>query len=119
MAAAWLEIVVGAIFLTAPDVPCLLLFGARQAGVGMPPARFAGIALVALGICCLPSRDTRPDRSAVMGLLVFNVEATIFFAWVGVATTQRGVLLWPVVILHAVIAVALLTIASKFGVLSG
>jgi hypothetical protein len=39
--------------------------------------------------------------------LVFNIGATIFFAWVGVATTFRGVLLWPVVVLHAVITILL------------
>ena len=29
MASAWLEIVVGAILLTVPNAPCLLLFGAK------------------------------------------------------------------------------------------
>jgi hypothetical protein len=32
----------------------------------------------------------------------------ILFGWVGVATKLVGVLLWPVVVLHAVIASALL-----------
>ena len=40
-------------------------------------------------------------------LLLFNIGATIFFAWIALATTFRGVGLWPVVILHAVIAIAL------------
>ena len=29
-AAAWLEIIVGALFLTVPDVLCLLVFGAKR-----------------------------------------------------------------------------------------
>jgi hypothetical protein len=33
--AAWLEIVVGAIFLTAPDVPGMLLFGTKPDGIGI------------------------------------------------------------------------------------
>ena len=37
-AAAWLEIVVGALFLM-PDVPCLLLFEAKPEPVGGPLAR--------------------------------------------------------------------------------
>src|SRR5229473_7346974 len=106
--AAWLEIVVGASFVTALEVPCRLLFAATPEGVAIPLARFAGVALVALGIACLPSKAAGPGRSAMLGLLVFNVGATIFFAWVAVATTFRGLLLWPVVILHAVIAAALL-----------
>ena len=38
-AAAWLEIVVGALFLTVPDVLCLLLFAAKPEPVGGPLAR--------------------------------------------------------------------------------
>jgi heme A synthase len=106
--AAWLEIVVGAIFLTVPDVPCRLLFAAKPEGVGVVLARFAGVGLFALGIACLPSTATGSHRSAVFGLLVFNAGVATLFAWVGIATTLRGVLLWPVVVLHAVIAAALL-----------
>lgn len=107
-AAAWLEIVAGAVFLTVPDVPCLLLFGAKPEAIGMPLGRFAGIALVALGIACLPSTDAGSRRSVVLGLFVFNLGVAILFAWVGVATTLHGLMLWPVVILHAIIAAALL-----------
>ncbi len=107
MAAAWLEIVVGAICLIAFDVPCRLLFGARAEGIAMPLARFAGVALVALGIACLPSAvETR--RGAVHGLFAFNLGVAVLLVWVGVATTLHGMLLWPAVILHAVIAGALL-----------
>ena len=108
-AAAWLEIVVGATFLTVPDIPRRLLFAATPVGVGLPLARFTGIALVALGIACLSSKATGPIRSAVLGLYFFNVGATIFCGWMAVATSFRGVLLWPIVILHAVIATALLS----------
>jgi hypothetical protein len=106
-AAAWLEIVVGAIFVTVPDIPCLLVFGAKPESVGRPLAHWIGVALIALGIACLPSKAAESQRSAVLGLLVFNIGATILFLWVGV-TTVHGFALWPVVILHAVIAVALL-----------
>jgi hypothetical protein len=108
MTAAWLEIVVGAIFLTVPDVPCRLLFAAKPEGVGVVVARFAGVGLLALGIACLPSTATGSHRSAVFGLIVFNVGVASLFAWVGITTTLRGALLWPVVLLHATIAAALL-----------
>jgi hypothetical protein len=108
MTAVWLEIVVGAIFLTVPDVPCRLLFAAKPEGVGVVLARFAGVGLFALGIACLPSTATGSHRNAVFGLIVFNVGVASLFAWVGVATTLRGELLWPVVVLHAAIALALL-----------
>jgi hypothetical protein len=108
MTAAWLEIVVGAVLLTAPDLPCRLLFAAVPEGVGVVLARFAGVGLFALGIACLPSTATGSHRSAVSGLIVFNVGVASLFTWVGVATTLRGALLWPVVVLHAAIAAALL-----------
>jgi hypothetical protein len=41
------------------------------------------------------------------GLNFRLIGATIFFAWVALATTFGGVMLWPVVILHAVITIAL------------
>jgi len=109
MAAAWLEIIVGATFLTVPDILSRLLFAATPDGVGLPLARFAGIALAALGIACHPAKATGSNRIAVLGLFFFNVGATIFCGWMAIATSFRGLLLWPVVILHAVIATALLS----------
>ena len=105
-AAAWFEIVVGAIFVTLPDIPCLLVFGAKPESVGRPLAHWVGVALIALGIACLPL-TAESNHNAVLGLFVFNVGATILFAWVGIATIH-GFALWPVVMLHGIIAVALL-----------
>jgi len=67
----------------------------------------AGVALIGLGIACLPSKFAGLDRNAVRGLLVFNIAVTIFFGWVGVATAFRGVVLCPVVMAHAAISLAL------------
>ena len=106
--ATWLEIVAGAALFTAPDVACWLLFAAKPEGIGIILARFAGVGLLALGIACLPSKATGSHRSALFGLFVFNVAVAILFAGVGVVTTFHGVLLWPAVGLHAVIAAALL-----------
>jgi hypothetical protein len=112
-AAAWFEIVVGAIFLIVPDVPCRLLFAAAPEDVGVVPlARFAGVALVTLGIACLPFTTAGPRRGAALVLLAFNVGVAALFTWVGVATTPRGLLLWPAAVLHTVIAAALLPRAT-------
>ena len=105
--AAWLEIVVGATLLAAPDYLCQLLFAARPEGLGTVLARIGGLGLVALGIACLPSNAAGSHRRAVFGLFVFNFGVAILLAWVGIATTYRGVLLWPTIVLHAIIAAAL------------
>jgi hypothetical protein len=108
MAAAWLEIIVGIVVLTVPDVVSQLLFGVKVEGAGAILARFAGIGLFALGIACLPSAARPSHRSAVFGLFVFNFGVVILFVWVGVTTALHGVLLWPGVVLHGAIATALL-----------
>jgi hypothetical protein len=107
LGAAWFEIVVGAIFLIAPSVPCVLLFGDAPQGVAMLFARWAGIALIALGITFRPS--TTPGSRAKLGLLAWYAGAAFLFTWVGVAATLHGPLLWPAAILHAIIAAALLS----------
>jgi len=44
----------GAIVLAAPDALCVLQFVVKPEGLGTPLARLAGVALIALGIACLP-----------------------------------------------------------------
>lgn len=107
IAAAWLEIVVGVAFITMPAIPCALLFAAAPEGLGIALARWVGVGLLALGIACLPSTIAGPHRSAVLGLTAFNIGICVLLAWVGIATANHGFLLWPVVILHSVIATAL------------
>jgi hypothetical protein len=106
--AAWLEIVAGAALLTVPNVVCRLLFATTPEGIRLPIGRLAGVALVALGIACLPLRLAGPHLSAVLGLLAYNMRVAILLGRLGLTTTLRGALLWLVVLLHAVIAAALL-----------
>src|SRR5262249_50263728 len=103
-----LEIGGGGLFVRVADGLCVLLFGARPDAIGIPLGRFAGIALVALGLACLPSRDAGSRRNVVVGLFAFNAAVAILFAYVGFASALHGLLLWPGVILHTIIAVALL-----------
>jgi hypothetical protein len=107
--AACLEIMAGAAFLTVPDVVCRLLFAARLEVIGTILTRFVWLGLFSLGVACLPARARTSNRHAVVALSAFNAAAAILFAWVGIATTLRGVLLWPAVVLHAGIAAQLLT----------
>jgi hypothetical protein len=63
MAAAWLEIIVGVLFIAVPDLPCVLLFAAKPEGIGVPVARFAGLAFLLWGLpVCLP----RPQYRAAL-----------------------------------------------------
>lgn len=105
--AAWVEILVGVSFLLVPNAQSQMIFAITPEGIGVAWARFAGVALIALGFACLPSSRTEIHRRAVQTLFIFNIAATIFFGWFAVATTFRGVVLWPVVIAHAILAIVL------------
>ena len=108
IAAAWLEIIVGILCITSPSMVCGLLFAAGPEGVGLPLGHLFGVALFALGIACLPSTSAQPSRSIVIGLFAYTLGAATLFAWTAVATTLRGFMLWPAVVLHVTIAGALL-----------
>ena len=108
-AAAWLEIIVGAIFIFWPGIPCMLVFGASPESIGWPLARWVGIGLFALGVACLPSKIADPQHRTVLGLLSFNVGIVVLLAWVGIRATTHGFLLWPAVVLHFLLSVALLS----------
>lgn len=110
IAAAWLEIVVGTIFVVLPDIPCILLFDAKPEAMGRPLARWVGISLLALGIACLPLKRMEPRRSAELGLFVFDAGLALVLACYGSIASVHGFLLWPIVILHAVIAAMLLPV---------
>jgi hypothetical protein len=106
--AAWLEIIVGAGLVLAIDLVSRLLFAGAPEGVGSPLGRVAGVALFALGVGGVRSSDGGVRDGSALGLLVYNAGAAILLTWIAVGTSFRGVLLWPAVILHAVIATGLL-----------
>jgi hypothetical protein len=93
-----------------PDVVVQLLFGAASAGTTLPIARLAGIALIALGIACWPDAVTgRAPRRARMAMLAYNALAAVYLGVVAIPGDLRGPLLWPAVVLHAVMTVWLAT----------
>ena len=97
------EATTGAALLIVPSLVGRLLLGEDLSGVAVPVARVAGIALIALGVACWPG----PPR---VGMLTYSATVTVFLAYVGL-TGGGGVLLWPAVVLHAILT-ALLARAS-------
>jgi hypothetical protein len=101
------EVAAGAALLIAPSLVGQWLFGAELTGVAMTVARLTGIALIALGVACWPG-------TPLGGMLIYNAAVTLFLAYVGFAGGSTGMLLWPAVVLHAILT-ALLTRASASG----
>jgi len=98
--AAVAEIATGVALLLVPALVGQLLLGAGLAGMAAVVARVTGIALVALGVACWPGPPIR-------GMLIYSVGITLFLVYVGLTSAIHGVLLWPVVVLHAVLSVLL------------
>ena len=60
-----------------------------------------GIALIALGVACWPGR-----RRSV-GMLTYSALATLYLLYLGIRGEWVGPLLWPAVVVHAVLTVLL------------
>jgi Ca2+/Na+ antiporter len=85
-----------------------LLLGAEVSGVGTLLGRCFGIALLALGLACWPSRSrVESGSSAFQAMLIYNVLNALYLAYLGTIGHVGGLLLWPGVALHAVVALLL------------
>ena len=101
--AAISEAATGLALLIAPSPVGQLLLGVEFAGVALPVARVAGIALIALGIACWPG-------PSLAGILIYSALITVYSAYLSLAGFA-GMLLWPAVVLH-VILTALLALSG-------
>jgi hypothetical protein len=99
------ETATGAALLLVPSLVGQVLLGAELSGMAVTVARVAGIALIGLGVACWPG----PPR---IGMLIYSAAVTLYLAYVGLSGVSSGVLLWPAVVLHTIIA-ALLVRASS------
>ena len=94
------EAATGLALLIAPSLVGRLLLGEELTGIALPVARVAGIALVALGLACWPGTPR-------VGMLTYSAAVTLYLAYLGFAGGLSGILLWPAVVLHAVLSVLL------------
>jgi hypothetical protein len=95
--AAVAEVATGLALLIVPSPVGRLLLGAELAGVSIPLARVTGIALIALGVCCWPG------STALCGMLTYGALVTVYLAYLGICGEWVGLLLWPAVVLHALL----------------
>ncbi len=106
------EAATGLIVLVDPSLVVTLLFGAELAGAGVLVGRFAGIALLGLGVACWPGGSA---KQPLVGMLVYGVLATLYFLYLGVAGGGGGVLLWPAVAIHLLIDGVLVSALRRRG----
>lgn len=112
--AAVLEAATGLALLIVPSLVGQLLFGTALTGMAITIAHVAGIALIALGVACWPG-------TPLIGMVTYGAAVTLYLSYVGLAGDSTGVLLWPAVILHAILTALLawtLAIVESFPVYS-
>src|SRR5512137_1617724 len=103
------EAATGVALLIVPSLVGRLLFGAELTGVSIPVARVTGIALIALGLACWPGSDAASGPSrALRAMLCYSLLATLYLAYLGINGEWVGVLLWPAVVLHAILTILLI-----------
>jgi hypothetical protein len=94
--------------LVAPSTLVELLLGAAPGTpAGVTVSRVAGVAVLALGVACWFARDEAANRAAkgvIAAMLLYNlgVVAILGFAWT--SSGRAGIVFWPVVLGHAVLA---------------
>jgi hypothetical protein len=94
------EALTGLALLILPRLVGWLLLGVELTGAAVPVARVAGIALIGLAVACLPGR-------ALLGMLTYGTLVTLYLLYLGIRGELIGILLWPAVVLHAVLTVLL------------
>jgi hypothetical protein len=99
--AAVLEAATGVALLIVPSLVGRLLFGEEFTGIVIRVARVLGIALLALGVCCWPG------STALCGMLTYSALATLYLLYLAIRGEWVGPLLWPVVVIHALLTTLL------------
>jgi hypothetical protein len=112
--AAVLEVTAGLVLIISPSVFVHLLLAADVVGTGFTLGRVAGVALLSLGVACWPGADSGRRRvQSVYAMLTYNSLVAAFLAYLGAARGFSGILLWPAVVIHGVLALLFASAAWK------
>jgi hypothetical protein len=85
-----------------------LLLGANLSPDAVPVARVAGLALLGLGLASWPGRARAESNGpAFRAMLVYNALVALYFIHLATARHVAGPLLWPAVVVHALVALLL------------
>ena len=102
------EAATGLVLLIYPPIVVWLLFGGEISGAGIVMSRIAGISLIALGVACLPGSDAGSGAArGLRAMLCYSLLATLYLAYLGISGGWVGILLWPAVVVHAVLTILL------------
>jgi hypothetical protein len=101
------EAATGLGLLALPALIVGLLLGVEPEGIALVISRVAGIALIALAMACWPEPAAGGSAKPYLAMLFYNAFVAIVLAMVGFGGEMGGILLWPVAILHFLLAALL------------
>ena len=105
---AVIEAGAGLVFLIAPSVAAMLLFGSSpDAPVALMVTRLTGAALVTLGVACwlvCGDLESRAAAGVVAAVFFYNLAALTILVAAGISGLV-GITLWLGVVLHSTMAV--------------
>jgi len=106
---AAVEAATGLGLLLLPSVAFALLLGLEGAAVeAIFVGRIAGAALVAIGVASWMARKDELNPSLfglLIGILIYNTAVSILLLYAVAVLKIAGVMLWPTVVFHALLAV--------------
>ena len=106
---AAIEAGAGLALLCLPSSAANLLLGAPlQEPSALTVARVGGAGLLTLGIACWLARsDTQSPaaRGLITAMVIYNIGVALVLGTAGLRSQSVGIILWPAVVLHTVMAV--------------
>jgi hypothetical protein len=106
----------GLVVVLAPGLVAQLLFGLDVTGAGVAFGRLLGVTLLTLVLACWPDAVAPGGtRAALRAVLAYNALAAAYLAYLGIAHHPMGILLWPAVAEHALVAALLGARARRAG----
>jgi hypothetical protein len=101
-----IEAATGLALITVPGLVVRILLGADLFDGGIAVSRLAGVALLTLGVACWPSKND-VTAQITWALFTYNLLAAIYLSYLRVGGGFFSYLLWPVCVLHALLAILL------------
>ena len=114
IAAAAFEVAFGVFAFVLPRTALVLLLGSEPVPIAVVITRVAGIAIVCLGVACYPGGP----RQGLYGMLAYGVLVMVYLIVVAIGGT-KGILLWPAIVVHALLSVSLIVAARAHPPSSG
>ena len=102
---ATIEVVTGIALLAVPATVIEALIGPPSGDTTSIVARVLGGALLALGVVGAAAHGTG-NRGVTIAYIVYDLTTVVVLASAGISGTATGGLLWPVIAVHLLLAVA-------------